>query len=186
MVQHHVEPHAADARHVVEHDAIAALGHDRQFGAGLVGPHAQPQEPGVGLLAHGLDLGKVASGLGAGLVQVFERCARQFELACRLEAHGAIGAAHRDDVGAAGRGAFLDRFPAEFGQGHQQIVDAAGLVIAGGVVIVAAEHELFMLRADPPIGLGLFAFAHRLCELRDRGDHGIILPGGGTCAHDAP
>ena len=37
-------PRLPTLRHVVEHDRVAALGHDRQLGAGLVGPHAEPEE----------------------------------------------------------------------------------------------------------------------------------------------
>ena len=38
--QHHVEAHAAHARHMAQHDFIAPFGHDGQFFTGLVGPQA--------------------------------------------------------------------------------------------------------------------------------------------------
>ena len=63
------------------------------------------------LLADRLDLLEVAAGLGAGLVQILERRAGQFELAGGLEADRAVRPGQRDDVAA-----FLDRLPAELGQ----------------------------------------------------------------------
>ncbi len=89
-----------------QHDLVAALGHDRQLGAGLVVPHAQAQEADPELVADRLDLLKVAPGLGAGLVEVVERRARELELARGLEADRAVGPRERDDVLA-----FVDRVP---------------------------------------------------------------------------
>src|SRR3546814_5814093 len=94
-----------------EHDPVASLGHDRQFGARLVGPHAQPEETEAEFGADLLDLLEVAAGLGAGLVKIFERSARQFELPRGFEADRAVAARQRDDVSA------LDhRLPAEAGE----------------------------------------------------------------------
>ena len=73
-----------------QHDRVAALGHDRQLGAGLVGPHAEAEEAEAEPVADRLDLVEMAAGLGAGLVEVLERRAGQFELAGRLEADGAV------------------------------------------------------------------------------------------------
>ena len=77
----------------------------------LVGPHAEAEEAEAEPVADRLDLLEVAAGLGAGLVQVLERRARQLELAGGLEADGAVGAGQGDDLAA-----FLDRLPAELGQ----------------------------------------------------------------------
>jgi hypothetical protein len=131
--QHHVEPEAADARHVAQHDLVTALGHDRQFGAGLVGPEAEPEEADAELVADFLHLLQVAPGLGTGLVEIVERRARKLELAGGLEADRAVGAGERDDIAA-----LVDRLPAEFGQADQQRVDAAFLLIGGGVMIAWA------------------------------------------------
>ena len=91
--QHHVEAEGADARHVVEHDLVAALGHDRQLGAGLVGPHAEAEEAEAELRSPtALHLLQVAAGLGAGLVEILERRARKLELAGGLQADRAVGA----------------------------------------------------------------------------------------------
>src|SRR3546814_13203664 len=42
--QHNVEAEAADARHMIEHDLVATLGHDRQLGARIVGPNSDAAE----------------------------------------------------------------------------------------------------------------------------------------------
>ncbi len=55
---------------------------------------------------------EVAAGFGAGLVEVLERRARQFELAGGLEADRPVRALQRNDLAA-----FLDRLPAEVGRG---------------------------------------------------------------------
>ena len=160
--EHHVEAHRADARHVAAHDVVAALGHDRQLGAGLVGPHAEAEEADAEALARLLDLGEVAAGLGAGLVQGLERRAREFELAGGLQADAAVVAGKRDDVGAVG-GGLLDRAPAVARQVGEQVADAAGLVVGRGVVVTPRVDELLVLGADPP-ALG------RLLAAREAGD----------------
>src|SRR3546814_15754261 len=86
-----------------EHDPVASLGHDRQFGARLVGPHAQPEETEAEFGTDLLDLLEVAAGLGAGLVKIFERSARQVELPRGFEADRAVAARQRDDVSAQSR-----------------------------------------------------------------------------------
>jgi hypothetical protein len=88
--EHHVEAERADPRHVAEHDRVAALGHDRQVGAGLVRPHAEAEEADAHALADRLYLFQVPPGLGAGLVEMLERGAGELELAGRLEADGAV------------------------------------------------------------------------------------------------
>ena len=106
--KHHVEAETADLRHVVEHDRVAALGHDRQLGARLVRPHAEPEEAESQPLADRLALVEMASRLGAGLVQVLQRRAAQLELARGLQADVPVRAAQRDDVAA-----LDDRLPAD-------------------------------------------------------------------------
>ena len=109
---------------MAQHDRIAALGHHRQFGAGLVWPQPQPQVADPQRIADRLDLLQMAPGFGASLVQVFQRCARQFELSRRFQADGAVGPGHGDDIAA-----FDDRFPAKLDKPGQQIADTARLVI---------------------------------------------------------
>ena len=135
-----------------EHDRVAALGHDRQLGAGLVGPHAEAEEAEAEAVADRLALLEVPRRLGAGLVEVLERRAGQLELAGGLEADGAVGAGQRDDLAV-----LLDRLPAEFGQAEQQVADAARLLPRRRAVIVAAIDELLVLGADAPIVARLLA-----------------------------
>ena len=150
--EHHVEAEVADLRHVAEHDRVAALGHDRQLAAGLVGPHADAEEAEPKPVADRLALLEVTGRFGTGLVEVLERRARQLELARGLEADGAVGAGQRDDLAV-----LLDRPPAELGQAEQKVADAARLVPRRRAMIVAAIDELLVLGADAPIGARLLA-----------------------------
>ena len=152
-----------------QHDAVAPLGHDRQVLAPLVGPHAKAQEAGAGARADFLHLLEVATGFRAGLVQVFQRRAGQFQLTRRFQADSAVIPAHGDDMAA-----FLDRFPAEFAQRQQQVADTARFVIGRGVVVRRVEDQLFVFRADPPAVAGLFARRHGFCQLPDILDHRIV------------
>src|SRR3546814_13848132 len=85
------------------------------------------------------------AGLGAGLVEVFERGAGEFELPRGFEADGAVAARQRDDLSA------LDhRLPTEAGERHQQVVTATGFVVAGRAVVGGAIDAFLMLGADAP------------------------------------
>ena len=167
--QHHVEAERAHARHVAQHDLVAPLGHDRQVGAALVRPHAKAKEAEAELVADMLDLFQMPAGLRAGLMQIFERRARQFQLARRLQADGPIAARQGDDVAA-----FIDRGPAIAGQADQQRVDAALFLIGRSVMIAAIIDELFMLGADAPAVLGLFALGKGRDQLLAAFDDGIM------------
>ena len=112
--------------------------------------------PDAEAVARLLDLRQVAAGLGAGLVQVLERGARQLELAGGLQADAAVVAGERNDVGAVG-GGLLDRAPAVAGQVGEEVADAAGLVVGRGVVVTPRVDELLVLGADPPAVGGLLA-----------------------------
>ena len=102
-------------------------------------------------------------------MQVFQWRTGQLELACRLKADGAIFSAHGDDLAA-----FLDRFPAELPQVHQQIVDTAWLVIGRGVKVVAFINELLMLSTDAPAIFGFLAADHRREQLVAALDQRIV------------
>ena len=178
--QHHVESHGADPRHVAHHDLVAALGHHRQLGACLVGPHAEAEKADVATLADRLDLFEMATRLGAGLVQILERRAGELELAGGFEADRAVRAAQGDDLAA-----FLDRFPAEFLHVEQDVADAARLVIGGRAVVRTVEDELLVLGADPPVGLGFLAIEKRRDQLVAALDDGICVLGSLAGAHDS-
>src|SRR3546814_625370 len=127
-----------------------------------------------------LHLLQMAAGLGAGLVEIFERRAREFELPRGFEADGAVAARQRDDLSA------LDhRLPAEAGERHQQVVDAAGFVIGRRAVVGGAIDEFLVLGADAPAVFGFFALDHGRRELVAVFDDGIVAVGGGARAHIA-
>ena len=121
--KHHVEPERTHARHMLSHDLVAPLGHHRQFGAGLVGPHPEAEEAEPKSVADRFDLLQMAAAFGAALVQIAERRARQFELARGLEADIAVGSGQRDDLAV-----FLDGLPAKFGQPLKEVADPFWLV----------------------------------------------------------
>jgi hypothetical protein len=108
---------------------------------------------------------------------MFERCAREFELPCRLEADGAVGTGKGDDVAA-----FLDRLPSEFGERHQEVADASRLVIARGAVIVAAIDELLMLGADQPALFRLLALDEGCEQIVEALDRRVRLRSGWSSA----
>src|SRR3954454_23453519 len=87
----------------------------------------------------------MAARLRAGEMEMLERRTRELELPGRLEADRAVGAGQGDDLAA-----FLDRLPAKLGHRHQQVANAAGLVIGGRAMVGAAIDELLVLGADPP------------------------------------
>ena len=159
---------------------VAALGHDRQFGAGLVGPHAEAEEAEAEAVADGFHLFEVAAGFGAGVVEGGERGARQFELAGGFEADGAVGAGERDDLSV-----LEDRAPAIFGQAHQQVADSAGLVPRGRAVVGEAIDEFLVLGADAPVGFRFLAPAEHRQQVVAALDQGAVAKVGAR-GHDAP
>ena len=148
--QHHVEPEPADLRHVIEHDRVAALGHDRQLGPGLVRPHAEPEEAEAELVADRL---APAARWRPASAQVWCRCSRGAPDSSSWPA-GSRLIAPSGPVSAMTLPPSIDRLPAEAGQRHQQVADAAGLVIGGRAMVGAAIDELLVLGADPPAVAG--------------------------------
>ncbi len=108
---------------------------------------AQRQEAQAQISPDGADLIEVIGGLGADGVRVGQRCARQFELTARLQAHGCAVTRQGDHLAA-----LLDRFPAEavLQPGHQG-QDAVVAVVGNGGVVAEIEAELLVLGADAPI-----------------------------------
>ena len=111
--QHHIKPHAANTRHVAKHYLVTPFGHDRQLGTSLVGPKTKAQKTLASLVANCLHLLQMPPGFGTGLVQVFQRRARQFELASRFKADRAVLTLQRNNITV-----FVHRFPAELGHRH--------------------------------------------------------------------
>src|SRR3546814_3198950 len=101
---------------------------------------------------------------------MFKRRARQFELACGFEADRAVAARQRDHLAA------LDhRFPTEAGERHEQVADAAGLVVRGGAVVARPIDELLVLGPDAPGLARFFPLDHGRRELVAAFDDGIVL-----------
>src|SRR5205085_10584042 len=107
-----------------------------------------------------LALVEVTGGSRAGLVQRLQRRSAKLELPGRLQTDVAVGAAQRNHVAA-----LHDRLPTVIGQSHQQVANAAWLLVAGGAVIVCLVNELFVLGADAPISAGLFSAFERREEI---------------------
>uniref|UniRef100_A0A0N4ZIQ9 HTH araC/xylS-type domain-containing protein n=1 Tax=Parastrongyloides trichosuri TaxID=131310 RepID=A0A0N4ZIQ9_PARTI len=155
--QHHVQAQPALPGHIGAHDVIAALGHDGDVLAPPQGVETQPQEAEIQLVRDLLDLHQVLAGLVADVVDGLQRRARQFELTARLQADRgaeALGvlAFQGDNVIA-----FQHRRPAEARQPVQHGLDAAGAFIGRAAQGRLVEAELLVLRADPPLVLGLLA-----------------------------
>ncbi len=107
---HHVEAELADLRHVIRHDAIAALRHHRDFGARPFRRHAEAEKADAERARDFAHLREMRHQLGVGLMHGFQRRAGQFELPARLERNRAAAGdvVEADDVVA-----LHDRLPAE-------------------------------------------------------------------------
>jgi hypothetical protein len=93
--------------------------------------------------------------LGARLVNGLQRCARQFELAARLQRDRAAAG---DVVQADDIRPFHDRLPAEHGpHAFQQRMNAAPALIGHGLAVGQREHELFVFGSDAEFGFRLAA-----------------------------
>jgi len=105
---HHVEAELAFLRHVVAHDLVAALRHPGRIGARPFRLEAHAEQADAELRADFLHLAQMRAHFGAGLVNVFQGRAGQFELAARLQ--GDAAAIHGQGDGIA---VLVDRLPAE-------------------------------------------------------------------------
>src|SRR5262249_36684266 len=125
---------------------------------------------------HRLDLVEMAVDLVAGLVDRAQRCARQLELAARLEADVAVALVERDRV------AVLDhRLPTIARQTLEQRADAARAVVGQPAMIVERERELLVLGADAPLVDRLAAGLEPRDELPLVGDR--VAPRRGSASH---
>ena len=99
-------------------------------------------------------------------------------MAGRLKAYSPVAAAQGNDVAV-----FVYRFPSEFSQRHQQITDAARLVIGRRVMVFTRIYELFMFSADAPTVLGFFPLGNRADQLVPIFNDGIFPVRSCFCAH---
>ena len=158
--QHHVEAELALLRHIVPHDDIAALGHDRHF---LAPPHrieARAEEAEVQLVGDLFDLHQMLAGLVADVVHILQRRAGQFELPARLQRdrrrHPLVVLPFQgDDIAG-----LLDGAPAEPLQPRQHRQDAGVALIGRAAQGRAVEAEFLVLRPDAPLRLRLGTLRH--------------------------
>jgi len=75
----------ADLGHVAPHDVVAPLRHEGHVLAPPFGIEAEAQHADAEALGDVAHLPQMAVGLGACLVEIAQRCARQLELAAGLE-----------------------------------------------------------------------------------------------------
>jgi hypothetical protein len=165
--QHHVEPAAADGRHVRAHHVVAQLGHPRHVGAAAERAEADRQ-PGQAQRAADLGQGRAVLGERRDqLVAVDPRLGRQLELPAGLD-RDLIGAAgQRDDVAA-----LLDRLPAARREAGQHGADPVGAIVrrrGADRRAVGAHADQLVLGADPPVGARLLGLAEVGDELVDGG-----------------
>ena len=155
---HHVEAVAADLRHVGGHDVVARFRHARRLGKRPFRAAAKAEKPDAERFRDLAQLREMGVALAAGLMDRLERCAREFELAARLERDRALSGRldEPDDVTG-----IDDRIPAEhLTHAFEQRPDAVVAAIGNRRIAVDIERKLFVLRSDPPLGFGLLALRH--------------------------
>ena len=158
--QHHVEAELALLGHVVAHDLVAPLGHPVHVLARPFRREAQADEARADLARDLLHFVEMLFVLLGRLVHGFERRAREFELAARLERDAGLGALQRDRVVA-----LDDRLPAEAHHAVQHGADAVRPVIGQRLQRRLVEAELLVLGAHPPCGGWLVAGSKVLDQL---------------------
>ena len=129
----------------------------RRLGQRPLGREAEAEEADAERLADAQHLAQMKARLRRRVVQRLDGAAGKLELAARLEADVAAQLAvlplQGDDLLA-----LDDRLPAEAGdQRLHQRRDAAFALVWDRRQGVGVEHELLVLGADPPLGLGLLA-----------------------------
>ncbi len=165
---HHVEAEIALLGHILGHDLVAPLGHHRDIGAAPFWLHAEAGHGDAHLLTHLAHLLEMGADLNTGLMDGFQRRARQFELPARFQRDRLVVEQQRD-----GLAILLHRLPAETLQFLQQPADAGGAIIGHRAEIMRGIGQLFVFGADAPILLGLAALGDIGNELGKVGDRGL-------------
>jgi len=157
--QHHVDPKLAARRHVAPHHLIAALGHPIAILALPFRQEAQAEHAEAELFGDLAHLLQMSLQLGASLVEIIERRARELELSAGLERdRPATIAGEADDVVAIEHG-----LPAEAAQAFEKGADPIRSFVRHRAQIGAAENEFLVLRADAPI-LGWLAACSEILD----------------------
>ena len=144
--QHHVEAEPAFLRHVVAHDPVTGLGHERDLVAPPERRETEPEHAEPELVANFAHLAQVLVQLVAGLVHGLQRRSAQLELPARLKRDRTSGIVGEGN----GIAVFDDRLPAEAGHLAQNGGDPVGSIIRHSAQIRATKDELLVLGTDPP------------------------------------
>ncbi len=158
---HHHPAHRADLLHIGVHQLVPPLGHQRHFVMRPDGRGPKADEPDANLVRDILDLAQVVVHLVTGLVNGFQRRARQFQRPARFKADVCAILCQADQMPA-----FLDRGPAvAVAQPFQNGADGPRAVIGNGFQRVFAIAELFVFGTDAPIFFRLAPLGQEFCQL---------------------
>ena len=175
---HHLRAERADLFHVGRHQRVAPLGHHRHVRLRPLGRGAKADEARADLVGDLPHLGQVRVHLVAGLVDGFQRRARQLELPAGFKADVGAVAFQPDQVVA-----FQHLLPAEaVAQAFQHRLDRAFAVVGQGLQIVPGKAELLVFGADAPVLGRLLAGCDVVGKLLAPLDRAAALLGNG---HDA-
>ena len=162
----------ADAAHVVGHQSIPALGHDRHLVMRPFRRGADPHETDAHRVGDRTNLVKVGLQLGPDLQRRYQGCARKLKLPAGFQAYIRAVTGQADHVVA-----LTDRIPTVAGgETVEDGRDGAGTGIGKWLTGVGQPAELFMLCPDPPISLRLAAGLHvggELVKAFDRAAAGL-------------
>ncbi len=162
---HHVEAKLAHLRHVGRHDVVAAFRHARRLIQRPQRRKAQGEERDTQRIRNLAHLTQMAAYLLAGLEDRFQRRARQFELAARLQRDRAAEIVRRflqrDDLVAVVNGPPSEALP----HAVEQCRNARRPFVRDRPQAVAIEGDLLVLGADPPFGFRLRALLDMRHEL---------------------
>src|SRR6516162_1621731 len=144
--QHHVEAEPALLRHVVAHDLITSLGHERDLVTPPFRIEAEPEHAKPELVANLAHLAEVLVHFVASLMNGLERSAAQLELATRLERDRALRIVRQRDRIVI----FEDWLPTKPGHLAKHRGDSIRSLIGDPVQIRAAKDEFLVLGPNPP------------------------------------
>ncbi len=158
--RHHVQAQIPALGHVIAHDPVATLGHPGHILAPPLGLETDTKKAQAQRFGHGLDFLQVDLGFTAGLVDILQGRAGQFQLSCRLQRNRGTIAAQADQ-----HAVFFDRIPAKALQALQQGADAALTFVRWCppircrwmIGIAPLKTEFLVLGADAPLRLRLAA-----------------------------
>ena len=138
-------PKAANLRHIIFHNPVAALRHHRGFFKAPDRREAQSQKTNTKRIGDLADFAQMPANLVTGLVDMFQRRARKLELAARLQRYARPVTFQADNMFA-----FIQAFPAKLVfQPIQKRLDAA--LIRDRTKTFLTEAELLVLGADQPL-----------------------------------